>query len=125
MLLQYYQERWAEDFKKIKEIINEALFKVDVSIVHVGSTSVPKLAAKPIIDIDVVYGPGADFMEVKAGLEKIGYCHNGNQGIKERDVLKDANQPRSMKFWTPSVIIFMCVQLTVKNLVGIYCSGTS
>jgi GrpB-like predicted nucleotidyltransferase (UPF0157 family) len=88
MLLQDYQERWIEDFKKIKEVINEALFRVDVSIVHVGSTSVPKLAAKPIIDIDVVYGPSADFMEVKAGLEKIGYHHNGNQGIKEREVFK-------------------------------------
>jgi GrpB-like predicted nucleotidyltransferase (UPF0157 family) len=88
MLLQHYQERWVDDFKEIKKVIREALLIVDVSIVHVGSTSVPKLAAKPIIDIDVVYGPGVEFNEVKDGLEKIGYYHNGNQGIKEREVFK-------------------------------------
>jgi GrpB-like predicted nucleotidyltransferase (UPF0157 family) len=97
MLLEDYQERWVEDFKEIKEVIYEALLRVDVSIFHVGSTSVPKLAAKPIIDIDVVYGPSADFMEVKAGLEKIGYFHNGNQGIKQREVFKRCKSTKKHK----------------------------
>jgi GrpB-like predicted nucleotidyltransferase (UPF0157 family) len=88
MLLQDYQERWVNDFKTIEQVIKEAFVKINVSIVHVGSTSVPKLAAKPIIDIDVVYGPGVDFEEVKEELERIGYYHNGNQGIKEREVFK-------------------------------------
>ena len=88
MILQDYQERWVDDFKEIKNVIQEALFKREVFIVHIGSTSIPNLAAKPIIDIDVVYGPSVDFKGVKEGLEKIGYCHNGNQGIKDREVFK-------------------------------------
>jgi GrpB-like predicted nucleotidyltransferase (UPF0157 family) len=88
MLIQEYQEKWAIDFKEIKEVINEALSNIDVSIEHVGSTSVPMLAAKPIIDIDVIYGPHVFFEQVKKGLEEIGYFHNGNQGIQEREVFK-------------------------------------
>ena len=88
MLLQYYQERWADYFKEIRKVIQEALLKTDVLIIHIGSTSVPGLAAKPVIDIDVVYGLNVEFEEVKNELEKIGYYHNGNQGIKEREVFK-------------------------------------
>jgi GrpB-like predicted nucleotidyltransferase (UPF0157 family) len=88
MLLQNYQESWANDFKEIKKVLEEALFKRGVSIIHIGSTSIPGLAAKPVIDIDIVYGPGVDFNEVKDGLERVGYYHNGDQGIKGREVFK-------------------------------------
>jgi GrpB-like predicted nucleotidyltransferase (UPF0157 family) len=37
-----------------------------------------------------VYGLNVDFEEVKDGLEKIGYYHNGDQGIKGREVFKRA-----------------------------------
>jgi GrpB-like predicted nucleotidyltransferase (UPF0157 family) len=57
-------------------------------IVHVGSTAVPNLDSKPIIDIDIIYFNPTDFEKIKSGLEKIGYYHNGNQGIKDRDVFK-------------------------------------
>jgi GrpB-like predicted nucleotidyltransferase (UPF0157 family) len=88
MLIQEYQEKWARDFKEIKEVINEALLNMDVSIEHVGSTSVPMLAAKPIIDIDVIYGSNVDLEQIKKRLEEIGYFYNGNQRIQEREVFK-------------------------------------
>lgn len=88
MLIQEYRESWIEDFKAIKSVINDALMNLNISIEHIGSTSVPKLAAKPIIDIDIVYGNDILFETVKKGLEKIGYYHNGNQGIINREVFK-------------------------------------
>jgi GrpB-like predicted nucleotidyltransferase (UPF0157 family) len=88
MLIQEYQEKWAKDFKEIKEVINEALLNMNVAIEHIGSTSVPWLAAKPIIDIDVIYGPDVDFEDLKKALERLGYFYNGNQGIQEREVFK-------------------------------------
>ncbi|MDO1451362.1 GrpB family protein [Rhodocytophaga aerolata] len=88
MLIQEYQEKWAKDFKEIKQVINEVLLGMNVSIEHIGSTSVLQLAAKPIIDIDVIYEPNVDFKELKKALEKIGYFYNGNQGIQEREVFK-------------------------------------
>lgn len=61
---------------------------LNISVEHIGSTAVPKLAAKPIIDIDIVYGNDIHIEAVKKGLEKIGYFHNGNQGIINREVFK-------------------------------------
>jgi GrpB-like predicted nucleotidyltransferase (UPF0157 family) len=50
-----YDPQWAAQFQRIKNEILTALAKVPViAVEHVGSTSVPGLAAKPIIDIDVV-----------------------------------------------------------------------
>ena len=48
----------------------------------------PNLAAKPIIDIDIIYFNNGDFEKIKLGLDNIGYYHVGNQGIKDRDVFK-------------------------------------
>lgn len=90
MLIQEYKETWAEDFKAIKGVINDAFTNLNISIEHIGSTAVPKLAAKPIIDI--VYGNDVPFETIKSGLEKIGYYHNGNQGMANREVFKRKNE---------------------------------
>lgn len=93
MLIQEYRESWIEDFKAIKSVINDALMNlnISISIEHIGSTAVPKLAAKPIIDIDIIFENNVPFESVKKGLEKIGYYHNGNQGIANREVFKRKN----------------------------------
>ncbi|CAM6102146.1 unnamed protein product [Calypogeia fissa] len=53
------------------------------SIEHVGSTSVPGLAAKPVIDIDIVTTrPNVPF--AIAALEKAGYVYEGERGILDR-----------------------------------------
>lgn len=88
MLIQAYQISWVEDFSKIKTVIEKVLQPLAVSIEHVGSTAVPDLAAKPIIDIDIVYDENTAFEDIKTRLEKIGYFHNGNQGIPNREVFK-------------------------------------
>lgn len=88
MLIQEYQKSWVEDFNDISKVIQEALIGLKVSIEHIGSTAIPNLAAKPIIDIDVVYDKKTDFDSIKRRLELIGYNHNGNQGIPNRDVFK-------------------------------------
>jgi len=94
MLLQKHQPIWAHNFEQIKSLILKTLFELninvdkDIAIEHIGSTSIPNLAAKPIIDIDLVYGAAIKFEELKKGLEKIGYYHNGDQGIKDREAFK-------------------------------------
>ena len=88
MLIQEYNPNWANYFEKIKEVINSSIFNYILDIQHVGSTAVPNLAAKPIIDIDIIYGKESDFDYIKTTLEKLGYYHNGNQGIEGREVFK-------------------------------------
>ncbi len=88
MLIQKYKESWVNDFNEIENVINEALINLQVSIEHIGSTSIPGLAAKPIIDVDIVFDKSVEFVEIKSRLEKLGYYHNGNQGIPNREVFK-------------------------------------
>ncbi len=88
MILEKYSSNWINDFTNIKREIENALNGFSYAIEHVGSTSVPNLDSKPIIDIDIIYSKQLYFEKIKSGLEKIGYYHNGNQGIEDRDVFK-------------------------------------
>ena len=49
-----YDPLWTTKFQQHAAIIAKALGEKALAIEHVGSTAVPALAAKPIIDIDVV-----------------------------------------------------------------------
>ncbi len=88
MLILNYQEHWPADFEKISSILLEQVAKIHVQIEHVGSTAVAGLSAKPIIDIDLIYFDQKDFDQIKTELEKLGYYHNGDQGITGREVFK-------------------------------------
>ncbi|MCP2267189.1 GrpB domain, predicted nucleotidyltransferase, UPF0157 family [Promicromonospora thailandica] len=48
-----HDARWAKDFRRHRHRILEALAGLDVAVEHIGSTSVPGLAAKPILDVVV------------------------------------------------------------------------
>lgn len=79
-----YDEEWKQDFIDIKNEIMDAIGTFAIAIEHVGSTSVEGLAAKPIIDIDVVVKSGNVERAIRA-LENIGYIHEGNLGIEGRE----------------------------------------
>ena len=83
-----YDSNWEQDFTKIKAEIEPVLKDLALKIEHVGSTSVKGLSAKPIIDIDVVIRDYTVFDKVIASLEKIGYTHEGDLGIKGREAFK-------------------------------------
>jgi GrpB-like predicted nucleotidyltransferase (UPF0157 family) len=53
LTLHDYDEEWPRIYRDHERRIRDALAGVDVDIEHIGSTSVPGLAAKPIIDIVV------------------------------------------------------------------------
>ena len=88
MLLKKYSPDWIKYFINIKSEIEKALSGLTYTIEHVGSTAVPNLDSKPIIDIDIIYSNESDFEIIKSRLENIGYYHKGNQGIEDRDVFK-------------------------------------
>jgi len=65
-----HSPRWADDFEAVAAVLSEALADVRSAVVeHVGSTSVPGLAAKPILDVDVIVEP-ADVAAAVAALER-------------------------------------------------------
>lgn len=83
-----YDEAWKKDFEEIKAELMAVLGGLVLSVEHVGSTSVPGLAAKPIIDIDVIIEDTDCFEKVKTALETIGYQHEGDLGIPGREAFK-------------------------------------
>ena len=93
MLIHKYEKSWIKDFEKIKKVISEALVNLKISVEHIGSTSIPELAAKPIIDIDVIFDEASEFDELKRRLDEIGYYYNGNQGVFNREVFKRHKTP--------------------------------
>lgn len=88
MLIEKYTTKWTIYFSSLKREIENGLIGLGYSIEHIGSTSVPNLDSKPIIDIDIIYEQVSEFEKIKSGLEEIGYYHNGNQGIENREVFK-------------------------------------
>ena len=80
-----YQPQWPEQFDSVATVIREALRGVaSATVEHVGSTSVPGLAAKPILDIDVMVDSD-DVNDAISGLEAIGYVHRGDLGVVGRE----------------------------------------
>jgi GrpB-like predicted nucleotidyltransferase (UPF0157 family) len=78
-----YNETWPADFEAIAGFVRPVL-PAGVRIEHVGSTSVPGLAAKPIIDLDVVVTTEAQVWETVAAIAELGYEHRGDGGIPGR-----------------------------------------
>ena len=91
-----YDPAWPVRFEEIRGHLLSILSGQDVRVEHVGSTSVPGLAAKPIIDIDIVLKVGESFEAVKNALEANGYTHVGDLGINGREVFKYDNKPQLM-----------------------------
>jgi len=88
-----YDRTWKFAFEEIKREIEGAIADLIIGVEHVGSTSVEGLSAKPIIDIDVVIKDYSTFDAVVSKLESIGYIHEGNLGIKDREAFKYSDKP--------------------------------
>ncbi len=82
-----YDERWPRVFDEIAEPVRRALGEVAVAVEHVGSTAVPGLAAKPVIDVDVVVGRAAEVPVAIERLRELGYVYQGDKGIAGREAL--------------------------------------
>lgn len=91
-----YQQEWKDAFLVIKDELLSVLKDLSVRIEHVGSTSVEGLAAKPVIDIDVII-KRSDFDVVKKRLASIGYHHEGDLGILDREAFKYEDKLHLMK----------------------------
>jgi len=80
-----YDSAWATHFDELRATIWPAVSRVALGIEHVGSTSVPGLAAKPVIDIDIVIASADHLRAAIDVLAAIGYTHRGDLGVPGRD----------------------------------------
>jgi GrpB-like predicted nucleotidyltransferase (UPF0157 family) len=80
-----YDEEWPLIFEQIAEPVRGAVVDLGAHVEHVDSTSVPGLAAKPIIDIDVVVRSAEDVPTAIERLRALGYVYQGDKGIRGRE----------------------------------------
>ena len=105
-----YDSEWPRIFLRLRDWIWPSVCDVAIAIEHVGSTSVPGMAAKPVIDIDVVVRARAHLPSMRLRLGRLGYSHRGDRGIADREAfLAPRNQPAHH--------LYLCVEnsLALKN----------
>jgi GrpB-like predicted nucleotidyltransferase (UPF0157 family) len=103
-----YDPAWPATFDALRADLGRALADVPIiAIEHVGSTSVPGLAAKPVIDIDIIVAR-ADVARACAALAAIGYIPLGEMGVPGREA-----------FHTPTDGIARNVYVTVDNCLSL------
>ena len=93
-----YDPAWPARFEavaaRLRAALDEAGLGEQASVEHVGSTSVPGLAAKPVLDIDVIVA-APDVPRAVVALERIGYVHRGDLGVTGREAfLPPDDDPR-------------------------------
>ena len=76
-----HDEAWKDDFSNEKRRVQSAIVESQIRIEHVGSTSIPGIYAKPILDIAILGGE-KDLDNIANVLIKLGYEYRGQYDEK-------------------------------------------
>lgn len=106
-LVRPYNVAWPDWFERLRARIESLLNEVRHTVEHVGSTAIPGMTAKPVIDIDIVIEP-TDFQRTRALLGQLGYAHQGDKGISDREAfdLVDVGAKQLL----PSHHLYVCMR---------------
>ena len=84
-----YDSNWPGQFAEIARRVRAAFADGPlIAVEHVGSTAVMGLAAKPIIDIDVIIPSHPEVPNAITRLAALGYAHQGDLGISGREAFR-------------------------------------
>ncbi|WP_400191025.1 GrpB family protein [Hymenobacter sp. B81] len=119
ILVTPYSDHWPIHFQQLQEVYASQVSGLVVGIEHVGSTSVPGLKAKPIIDIDVIVADETRLKAVIPRLADLGYRHVGDQGIRGREAFERTSPfapfNHAGQAW-PDHHLYVCLQGSVSLL---------
>jgi GrpB-like predicted nucleotidyltransferase (UPF0157 family) len=111
-----YDPRWPETFERLHSRIWAALKDVALSVEHVGSTSVPGLPAKPIIDISIVVPDRSYVQTAISRLASLGYVHRGDLGIEGREAFANPDGlPAHNLYLCPRDTVALANHLAIRN----------
>jgi len=71
---------WHELYKRHRRALLERVGHLVVDVQHVGSTAVPGLDAKPILDIAVAVSSTEVISQLERPLDELGYIYRGDAG---------------------------------------------
>ncbi len=84
IIITAYDPDWEAHFKSEAERLHQVFGATALSIHHIGSTAIPGMWAKPVIDILVEVDEISVFDALSPGLNTLGYRARGENGIPER-----------------------------------------
>jgi GrpB-like predicted nucleotidyltransferase (UPF0157 family) len=87
VIVEVYNPEWPRWFLRLQTFLYRNLVGTYYAVEHVGSTAVPGLWAKPIIDVDVVLREGK-FENARGRLIAAGYEYEGDKGIPGREAFR-------------------------------------
>lgn len=93
VIISPYSPQWPLDFEALRAKIWPVVAQHAAAIEHVGSTAVPGLCAKSIIDLDIIVGDEERMAGVMESLAGIGYRHVGDLGITGREAFTPVEPP--------------------------------
>ena len=89
-----YDENWPALFLAESERLAAACRSLPIRFEHVGSTGVPGLCAKPVLDILAGHPAEVSALDYVTDLERAGYVHRGDRGIAGHQFFR-RGQPRA------------------------------
>src|SRR6266566_4148153 len=89
-----YDDRWPALFSAESARLRAACGSVPVSLEHVGSTAVPELCAKPVLDILAGHPRTVSALDYVALFQRAGYEHRGDRGVAGHEFFR-RGQPRA------------------------------
>ncbi len=84
-----YDPMWPRVCEEVRATVWKVLKDFAIAVEHVGSTSVPGLAAKPIVDVDVVVASDSDIGKAIEQLATLGYEYRGDLGVTGREAFRN------------------------------------
>lgn len=79
-----HHPQWAEHFRQEKEILFQIMGPKLLDVRHIGSTSIPAMPAKPIVDILAAVKALSDVEPFRDDLIRVGYKDKGNGDVLGR-----------------------------------------
>lgn len=87
-----YNDDWPYVFNSLKKVLQNHLQDKIIDIIHIGSTAVNGLVAKPIIDLNIIIENYHILAGITAKLSELGYRYEGEKGIIGRHAYDRVNE---------------------------------
>lgn len=85
-----YRPGWREQFAELEKLLAPLTARFGGVVEHVGSTAVPGLAAKPVIDADYIPADFSFWPAIRDELETLGFYHRGDGGLPGREMFTES-----------------------------------
>lgn len=92
IVIEEYSPNWKLEFEQMSKIFVDRLSNLVLSAEHIGSTAVPGLCAKPVIDIDIVVDSVSELKKIIPILVDLGYQYQGEVSIPDRFVFRPTSR---------------------------------